>query len=116
MDHLEPYLTKLFLQDGIQFTCNGWRRLFRMLESVYEALCMEFFSMLNFRKKEDFMDPENFTFCLGEQRREISLCELMWRLDVYSRSDALYPEFVFILDHCHKRLPKGSQSRDIGPK
>lgn len=78
-----------------------------MHEPVYEELCVEFFSMVNFRKKDDVMDPKYVTFCLGEQRREISLCELMWRLDVYNHSDSLSLVFVFYLDHCHKRLPDG---------
>ncbi|CAI9268294.1 unnamed protein product [Lactuca saligna] len=81
--------------------------LFRMHELVYEELCVEFFSIVNFRKKDDVTNPENFTFCLGGQRRQIHLCEFTWRLDIYNCSDALSLEFVFFLEHYHKRLPEG---------
>ncbi|CAH1447852.1 unnamed protein product [Lactuca virosa] len=62
--------------------------------------------MVSFRKLDDVNDPKNFTFCLGSQRREISLVELVWRLDLYDRSDATSPEFVVFLEHCNKRLPE----------
>lgn len=47
---------------------------------------MEFFSMVNFRRKNDVNDPNNFTFCLGGERRELSLIELAWHLALYDIS------------------------------
>lgn len=64
LEQVEPYLTKLFVQDGVRLTCMGWRRLFRIKESVYMEICVEFFSSINFRKLDDVNDPKNFTFCL----------------------------------------------------
>lgn len=47
-DSINPYLTKVFIQDRIQITCDGWRRQFQIQELVYRELCLELFSTVSF--------------------------------------------------------------------
>lgn len=78
---VKPYLTKLFLQDKIRLTCNIQRHLFRIQEPVCVELCVEFFSMVCFMRKDDVNDPENFTFCLGGEDGKL----VLWnQLEVWS--------------------------------
>lgn len=93
--------------EGVRITCTRWRRLFQIQELVYKALCLEFYVTISFRGRADAFDMENLTFCLGGERRECSVAELAWRLDLYNRSEAMTKDFGVFLDTCHMDLPKG---------
>ena len=75
-EQTEPSLTNLFSQDGVQITCMGWRRLFRLQEHVYVELCVEFFATVHFLKQDGINDLKKLTFCLRGQRMELSLAKL----------------------------------------
>lgn len=65
---LNPYLTKMFLGDCVNFTCNGWKILFLIKELALKELCFNFFSTVSFAANT--IDPQYVSalaFCLGGQ-------------------------------------------------
>ena len=50
------YLVNMFVHNGVIMTCDGWNRLFRIQESVYQELCWEFFSAINFHGGNNYYD------------------------------------------------------------
>ena len=107
-----PYLTKVFEQGGVRLACMGWRRLVRLQESVYKELCVDFFAIAKFIKRNEDNDTRNFTFCLGGRRQEYSLVELTWRLDLRNQFEALsegFPISIYLslpqkFSSCHCRF------------
>lgn len=82
-EELAPYLIKNFMHNGVSISCDGWSRVFRMQEPVYQELCWEFFSIITFWGGNDYYNPGNITFCLGKQVRHCSMVELAWGLWIY---------------------------------
>lgn len=56
LERLNPYLMKMFMQNGVKFTCNDWKILFSIKEPVFKELCVEFFSMVSF--EANTIDPQ----------------------------------------------------------
>lgn len=106
-ESLNPYLTKVFIQDGIQITCNGWGRLFWIQESVYREFCLEFFTTISFTRGDDYYNPDALTFSLGGEYRQCSMVELGWRMGFYDQSLVMTEAFGTFLDCCYKTFPKG---------
>lgn len=65
VEAMNPYLIKMFMSDGVRVTCNAWRRLFQIKESVYKKLCLEFYATVQLRGGDDPFDTHSLTFCLG---------------------------------------------------
>lgn len=63
---------------------------------------MEFLTTTRFKKRDDIHDMGNLTFCLVGERRECSLAELAWRLDLYDQYEGMTKGFSIFVDHYHK--------------
>lgn len=59
---------------------------------------MEFLAIFRFIKRTDIYDLENLTFCSDGVRRECSLEELAWRLDLYVQSVVMIEGFSVFID------------------
>lgn len=101
-EELAPYLVKKFNHNGVFLTCDGWNRLFRIQEPVYQELCWEYFSTVSFRGGNDYYNPGNIKFCLGGEYCQCSMVELSWRLGIYDQQLVNTPEFGTFLEHCHQ--------------
>lgn len=83
---MNPYLKKIYVDDGVRITCIGWRRLFLIQEPMYKELCFEFLSTIRFRGRTYMFDTDNLLFCLGGERRECNVAKLASRMDLYNHS------------------------------
>lgn len=99
VEMLDQYLVKEFVGDNIQFVCTIWRRLLRIQESIFKELCVEFITIVRFKMRDDIYDMENFTSCLGGQRRECSLAKLAKRLDLYYQFEVMTTDFNTFIEH-----------------
>ncbi|CAH1436194.1 unnamed protein product [Lactuca virosa] len=83
LEGIEPFLAKSC--NGVQgrFMCMAWRRVFDIQEIVYKELVVEFLATVSFRRKIGALENGNVTFCLGGERRELSLAELAMRTEIY---------------------------------
>lgn len=50
VEAMKPYLTKIFMNEGVRITCTGWRRLFQLQEPAYKELCLELYATIQFRE------------------------------------------------------------------
>lgn len=107
-DSLNPYLTKVFMQDGVQITCDGWKRLFRIQEPVYRELCLEFFSTVIFCAGDGYYNPKALTFFLGGEYRECSMADLGWRMGLYDQYLVMPEAFGTFFDSCHRVFSEGT--------
>lgn len=104
---LNPYLIKVFMQNGVQITFDGGRRLFRIQEPIYRELCLEFFSTVTFRGGDDYYESNALTFCLGGEYRECSMADLGWRMGLYGQSLVKTEAFGTFYDSCCQVFPDG---------
>lgn len=65
VEAMNPYVTKIFMNEGVRITCIGQKRLFQLQKPVYKELCLEFNATIRFKGRSDAFDIENLTFCLG---------------------------------------------------
>lgn len=63
--------------------------------------------LFSLERGDDAFDTENLTFCLGGERRECSVAEFSWSLNIYNRSEAMTEAFGVFLNTCHMEFPKG---------
>lgn len=66
MRRIEPYLTKVFIENRFAVLCNGLINLLMIVEPIYKELCVEFFATASF--KENTLDAnyrQALTFWLG---------------------------------------------------
>lgn len=99
MEHLSIYLAEVYIAEGLSFTCNGWRKLFAIEESVYKELYVEFFAIVSY--EENTKDPHYWqiiNFRLGGQYRECSLIDLAWRLGIYEFEETRTLQFTMFYD------------------
>ena len=47
-EELTPYLVKSSEHEGMTIVYDGWSRLFKIQEPIYQELCWEFFSTISF--------------------------------------------------------------------
>lgn len=106
-EELAPYLVITFNHNGVSLTCDGWNRLFRIQEPVYQELCWEYFSTVSFRGGNDYYNPGNIKFCLGGEYCQCSMVELSWRLGIYDQQLVNTVEFGTFLEQCHQVFPDG---------
>lgn len=83
MEAMEPFLDKVFESIHGPFVCIGWRRIFQIQETVYKELVMEFLSTVSFARKTGIYVDDNLTFCLGGERRTLSLADFALRIGIY---------------------------------
>lgn len=76
VDVMNPYLTKIFVDDRVGETSSAWRRLFQLHEPVYSELCMEFYATMRFWGWDDYFDMHALICCPGGVHRECSITEL----------------------------------------
>ncbi|CAH1439863.1 unnamed protein product [Lactuca virosa] len=87
MEAMEPFLDKVFESIHGPFVCMGWRRIFQIQETVYKELVMEFLSTVSFARKTGIYADDNLTFCLGGERRTLSLADFSIRIGIYLPSE-----------------------------
>lgn len=104
---LSYYLVKSCEINGVQIVCDGWSRLFKLQEPVYQELCWEFFATISFRGGDDYYSLNIISFCLGGEFRQCSIAELAWRLGIYDQNENMSETFESFLEQCHKDLPEG---------
>lgn len=97
LEGIEPIFGKSF--DGLQgrFMCIAWRRLFQIQEIIYKELVIEFLATISFRRKIGALKDGNLNSCLGGEKRELSLVELVIRMEIYLSSEVhteYYIEFI----------------------
>lgn len=102
-----PYLVKTCLHDGVTITCDEWNRLFRIQEPVYQELCEDFFSTINFYGGDDHYNLGVLMFFLGREYRQCSMVELPWRLGIYDQHVVNLGAFGTFLGACHKGFSEG---------
>ncbi|CAH1437018.1 unnamed protein product [Lactuca virosa] len=83
MEGIETYLDKAFNSIHGPFVCMGWRRLFEIQEVGYKELVIEFLAMVSFARKDGIFVEDNLSFCLGEERRTLSLADFALRIHIY---------------------------------
>nr|GEU92503.1 hypothetical protein [Tanacetum cinerariifolium] len=69
------------------FSSPQWVNLFQTNENVYRELVLEFFASFEFDASPCRYDPNHLGVRsrLGGEQREISILELKWRIDLYSK-------------------------------
>ncbi|CAH1450870.1 unnamed protein product [Lactuca virosa] len=87
MESIEPYLDKVFNGVHGQFMCLGWRRIFEIQEVVYKELVHDFLATVSFAWKDGIYVDDNLTFCLGGERRSLSLADFALRMEIYLPSE-----------------------------
>ncbi|CAH1417605.1 unnamed protein product [Lactuca virosa] len=87
MEAIEPYIDKSFNGVHGQFLCLGWRQIFQIQEIVYKELLIEFLAMVSFARKDGIYADSNLTFCLGGERRTLSLADFALRAEIYLPSE-----------------------------
>lgn len=98
---LESYLTRVLCDDdGLElFTCQGWRRIFRIRLVIYQELCWEFFSTAQFdTESRIYVDRSVLTFHLGRVSHSCSIVELGQRLGIYTDQEVASPHFLSYID------------------
>lgn len=107
---MNPYLTKVFIQDEVRITCDAWKRIFQLQQPVYQELCWEFYSTVTFRGGDNYFDTNVLTFMLRVEFRECSTVELAWRMGLYEQNVAMAGAFGIFLEKCHKESPNGEDA------
>ncbi|CAH1441649.1 unnamed protein product [Lactuca virosa] len=91
MEAIEPYLDKVFNGVHGQFMCLGWRRIFEIQEVVYKELVYEFLATVSFAKKDRIYADDNLTFCLGGERRSLSIADFALQVGIYLPAEVHTP-------------------------
>ena len=95
------YFVKSFNNDGMTIICDGWSRLFKIQEPVYQELLWEFFATISFRGGSHYYNPSILTFCLGGELCQCSIIEIAWRIGIYDQDVIMSENFETFLEHCH---------------
>lgn len=89
VEAINPYLTKVFVNNRVRITCDAWRRLFQLQDPVYHGMCLELYVTITFQGGEDYYDTNVLTFCLGSEYRECSMAEFAWRMGLYQKEELM---------------------------
>ncbi|CAH1422734.1 unnamed protein product [Lactuca virosa] len=100
LEAIESFIVQSF--DSVQgrFVCMAWRRLFHIQELVYKEFVVEFLAAVTFRRNIGIHESANITFCLGGERRELSLAEFAMRTELYISSEVHTESYVEFISSC----------------
>ncbi|CAH1433904.1 unnamed protein product [Lactuca virosa] len=100
LEALDPYLHKMFESIHGPFVCMGWRRIFQIQETVYKELVVEFLSTVSFARKAGIYADDNLTFCLGGERRSLTLADFSLRIGIYLPSEVHSESYQQYIANC----------------
>ena len=87
LEAMDPFLDKMFESIHGPFVCMGWRQIFQIQETVYKELVVEFLCTVSFARKDGIYVDDNLTFCLGSERRPLSLADFSLGIGIYLPSE-----------------------------
>ena len=82
------------------FVCRSWEKMFKIHESVYQEILLEFYATFPFDPRKTPDDKTTISFLLGGMSRECSAIELELRVGIYTFNEMRNVHFSKSLVDC----------------